>query len=113
MASLYRVIVPTQPAQVFDAIDESIAAKRLLPALILCYAVMDITASLQRKAGEGTRAAFERWINKYVLPREDILCSGTDLYAARCGILHTLTSRKRTLIDQGSAKKNCLRMGCC
>ena len=104
MDSLYRVIVPMQLLPVFEVIDEAIASKRSLPALMLCYSTMDIAASLQRRADEGTRKSFERWIDTYVLPRDDIRCTSTDLYAARCGILHTLTA-EADLIKQGFARR--------
>ena len=89
---------------VFEAIDDCIAKHRTLPALILIYATIDIVASLQRREGEGTRSSFVRWVESYLTPAAELDCSGIDLYAARCGILHTLTA-EADLVHKGEAKR--------
>ena len=89
---------------VFKAIDDCIEKHRTLPALILIYATIDIVASLQRQEGEGTRSSFVRWAESYLTPAAELDCSGIDLYAARCGILHTLTT-EADLVHKGEAKR--------
>jgi hypothetical protein len=64
----------------------------VLRALTLLYAGIDVVASLERRCGEGTRASFAPWADTYVLPARPLGCTGVELYAARCGVLHTFTS---------------------
>lgn len=66
-------------------------AYRTLPALALIYTIIDVLGSLERKEGEGTRKAFIRWVEAHLLPDELLPCTALDLYAARCGVLHSLT----------------------
>jgi hypothetical protein len=63
--------------------------KQTLPALVLIYSGMDIVAGLERQVGEGTKAAFVRWCDNYLLKAQSLACSALELYGARCGILHT------------------------
>lgn len=97
-------IVPPTLLVVFDAIDDCLKAKRLLPALMLMYATIDSVAALQRAEGTKTRGSFEKWVDEYLLPADGVRCSATDLYAARCAILHTL-STDADLIAAGKAKR--------
>jgi hypothetical protein len=61
--------------------------------LVLLYAAMDIISSLSRPIAEAdtTRAVFKQWIDTYMLPDSGLKCNADDIYAARCGILHTLS----------------------
>lgn len=65
-----------------------------MPSLILIYSGIDALASLNRpKEKENvTRSDFKKWCTDYLLPGSNLNCSATDLYAARCGILHTSTA---------------------
>lgn len=45
---------------------------------------------------------FESWVDKRILPHEDVLAGAADLYAARSAILHRLGVRSR-LLDSGIA----------
>lgn len=76
------------------------------PALISLYAGIDILASLNRLAGKDyvTRSDFIQWVEDYVLPNSNLLCTAIDLYAARCGVLHSLRYES-TLADEGKARK--------
>jgi hypothetical protein len=76
----------------------------ILPGLALLYTGIDIVASLERLAHEGTKVAFVRWCNDYLVKRNSLSCTSTDLYAARCGILHTYTAES-DLSRAGKAKK--------
>ncbi len=76
-----------------------------LPGILLSYATMDIAASLTRPIGQPdtTGDDFKRWVEKYLLPGSRLNCSSADLWAARCGVLHTYSAASR-LSRQGSAK---------
>lgn len=78
------------------------------PGLVLLYASMDIISSLSRPIGQPdtTRTVFKNWVNTYMLPDSDLGCSADDIYAARCGILHTL-SLSSLASREGKAKQIC------
>ncbi len=78
---------------IFEAIEDELQKRRHLPALILIYTTIDSVAWLtSRDDSMRVRARFEAWVNRWIVPILRI-CSATELYAARCGILHTFTSR--------------------
>lgn len=79
-------------AQVVQGTQLCIDQKLLMPALILIYTLIDTLAwasSSDKKAP--VRVRFETWVTKWL--GHHLPCSATELYAARCGILHTLTSK--------------------
>lgn len=80
--------------------------KKILPGLILLYAHIDIVASLNRPPSkdEGTRQDFKDWVNQYLLPNSSLSCSADDLYAARCGLVHSYIAEAR-LTRSGNAKQ--------
>ncbi len=88
----------------FAAIDSCEANKFILPELMLIYSGIDIVASLERKEGEGTRKSFVKWVDEYILKRVSLPCTALELYAARCGILHSLTA-KSDLSNKGQARE--------
>jgi len=88
----------------FAAIDSCEANRFILPALMLIYSGIDIVASLERRKGEGTKASFTRWVDKYLLKTVSLPCTSLELYAARCGILHALTPES-DLSRKGKARK--------
>jgi hypothetical protein len=79
-----------------DGLDEAVIrcldAKLILPGLSLVFAGIDIVASLERQPGESTKVSFTRWVDQYLLPAKPLGCTSLELYAARCGILHTFTA---------------------
>jgi hypothetical protein len=87
--------------QVFDSLLQvfstaEVCAERgvQLPALILAYSAID---SMGWMAAEDPKARvrdrFVFWVDKYALPAVPRLsCTSVELYAARCGVLHTLTA---------------------
>ena len=79
--------------------------KRLFsPALILIYATMDSYAwAVSDKAERKVGRRFESFVANWVLPNHPLPCQPTDLYGARCAILHTLTGDSG-LSKAGSAK---------
>lgn len=70
-----------------------------LPGLILLYSTMDILAWLSRPPTSGysdvTAAGVLAWLDRFYLPGSGLPCTSHDLYAARCSLLHSLTSRSR------------------
>lgn len=78
----------------FLAIDLCLEHRLLMPALALIYNGIDSFSALNRAANKDkvTREDFIGWCDRYLVPDSNLICSGTDLYAARCGILHTYTA---------------------
>jgi hypothetical protein len=78
----------------FLAIDLCLENSLLMPALVLIYNGIDTFAALSRPVTKDkvTRQDFISWCDRYLLPVSSLECSGLDLYAARCGILHTYTA---------------------
>jgi len=91
-----------------DGLDEAVVrclgARLILPALSLLFVGIDIVASLERQPGEGMKASFTRWVEQYLLPARPLGCTSIELYAARCGILHTFTAES-DLSRTGKARK--------
>jgi hypothetical protein len=87
--------------QVLDSILEVISVAEVcasrraqLPALILSYSAMDAMSWLYAANPAATvRQRFTAWVERYALPTVTRLCcTSTELYAARCGLLHTFTA---------------------
>lgn len=91
--------------QVVAGVHLCLEKKLQMPALILVYTLMD-TFSWVVFGGEekSTRKRFERWTEKWILPQGSISCSATELYAARCAVLHSLTS-EAALTQSGEARQ--------
>ena len=77
------------------AAERCIQLRQHLPALVLIYSLVD---SLAWAASGDTqsivRKRFESWVSSWLLPELVPVVptvSATDLYAARCAVLHTLT----------------------
>lgn len=77
---------------VLRSVEDCLKNKRVLSSLVLLYTIIDVVSSLERGDDEGTKAAFVRWVDQHLLPDAHIHCSALDLYAARCGILHSFSS---------------------
>jgi hypothetical protein len=78
--------------QIISAIDYCIAEKLIMPALVLIYSAIDSVswiASDDKDQSVGDR--FQTWVNVWMLQKYPLPCTALELYAARCGILHTLT----------------------
>ncbi|SRR6266571_1558541 len=90
--------------QFLTAARQQHASYRSLPALALVYTIIDVLGSLERREGEGTRKAFIRWVEAQLLPDELLPCTALDLYAARCGVLHSLTP-DADLVKNGEARR--------
>ena len=73
------------------AIEVVVAAQCLVSATILVFAAIDSLSALTRPIGEPdtSRDTFTGWCDRYLLASDRLGCSSIDLYAARCGVLHT------------------------
>ena len=89
---------------ILDAIDLCLEKGLAPPALILIYSCIDILGSLERAKSEGTKHSFIRWVEKYLIEGKSLDFTATDLYSARCAVLHTLTAESE-LSNQGTARK--------
>lgn len=77
---------------VLETIEDCVEKRRLLPALILLYSAIDFVASLEQGPGEGTKAAFVRWVDAHMLRALSLPCTALELYAARCGVVHSFAA---------------------
>jgi hypothetical protein len=76
-----------------------------MPALILIYTLIDTFAwVVSDKSERSTRKRFENWVQKWMLAHRPLPCSATELYAARCAVLHTLSSQT-ALTQSGEARQ--------
>jgi hypothetical protein len=75
-----------------EAIEECLDKRRLMPCLVLLYTGIDVSSSLERHRGEAPKIAFTTWADSYLLRARPLPCTALELYAARCGVLHTFTS---------------------
>ena len=87
-----------------ESIEDCLAKHRILPCLVLLYTGIDVMASLEPLPGEGTQSTFVRWADRYLLNGRGFPCTALDLFAARCGILHTFTPDSR-LYREGKARQ--------
>jgi hypothetical protein len=64
-----------------------------LVCLILTYSAIDTMSWLGAESdSEPVAVRYQRWVSRYMLPKVPALqCTAEELYAARCGILHTMT----------------------
>jgi hypothetical protein len=73
-----------------ESIEDCKAKGRQLPCLALLYTGIDVVASLDTD-GKATRQGFINWTDNYLLKAVPLHCTGMDLYAARCAVVHTFT----------------------
>ena len=89
----------------FQAIDLCLENKFQLPTLILIYSGIDICGWLAEESENvSVQESFTKWVDKYMLPNAELPCTSIDLYAARCGVLHTLTPDSN-LYKSGKAQR--------
>ena len=88
--------------EIFSGIDLCLAQRLFSPTLLLVFSCMDAFSWIELSAMRDAKARFEAWVNKRMLPHEEVVCSAVDLYAARSGMLHRLGTRSR-LSESGAA----------
>jgi hypothetical protein len=77
-----------------------------LPALVMLYSAIDILGSLLRPESEPDTKGeyFKEWVEDYMIGMSPVAFRSEDLWAARCGVLHTHTAASR-LSRQGKARQ--------
>lgn len=68
------------------------------PGLILIFVAIDILAWTCAEENESHSKDFKNWVNRYVLPGSRLNCTADDLWAARCGLVHTYGVESRDVI---------------
>jgi hypothetical protein len=91
-------------------VESCIENKLSAPALILIYSGIDTAGWLDSDQPFATRTSFIGWVERYLLPSRPLNCTAVDLYAARCGLLHTMTPDSQ-LSAQGRARRICYAWG--
>lgn len=86
-----------------SGIEACIEKKAIAPALILIYSAIDTTGWLDSSETFATRSSFMNWVDIYLLKTKSLRCTSLDLYAARCGLLHTFTPNSQ-LSSSGKAR---------
>lgn len=83
--------------QLFGAIERCLEDEYFESAMILVYSGIDAFAWLNRpdNIDDVRRLDFEEWLNTYFLPGSGFTCTASDLYGARCGLVHSNTSESR------------------
>jgi hypothetical protein len=90
--------------QTVDALTTLVRANHYSHALILLYSGIDALAWASLPSGDVTRSDFCNWVNQYMDPQSSLGCSSEDLYAARCGMLHSSTAESK-LSREGRASE--------
>ncbi|MFL1454289.1 hypothetical protein ACJO5Y_07560 [Marinobacter sp. GN3S48] len=88
----------------FRAIDLCLKSDCRIQALILIYTGIDIFSGLGRPSDKESpsRQDYIHWCGKYLLGKEGIFCTATDLYAARCSVAHHYAMESK-LSSEGKA----------
>jgi hypothetical protein len=74
------------------------------PALILIYSAIDTVGWLDSPDEYANKTSFIKWVEAYLLKVKSLECTALDLYAARCGLLHTFSPDSR-LTSKGKARR--------
>jgi hypothetical protein len=93
-----------------SGIEACIEKKAITPALVLIYSAIDTTGWLDSREAFTTRNDFISWVDNYLLKANPLKCTALDLYAARCGLLHTFTPDSQ-LSSLGRARVICYAWG--
>ncbi len=93
-----------------SGIDACMEKKAITPALVLIYSAIDTTGWLDSTEAFTTRNDFMTWVDKYLLKSKPLRCTALDLYAARCGLLHTFSPDSQ-LSSAGKARVICYAWG--
>jgi len=87
-------IITRQMLDQTKAIKMCIYAQLIMPAITLIYSGIDVAASIGRPEGqlEVAKRDFVTWAEEHMACKTSLGVSGLDLYAARCGVLHSSTA---------------------
>lgn len=89
--------------QVLEAIEHCEEKNLLTPALVMLYSAIDSVSWLASGDNQESGKAFRRWVSDWMLKDPKIKCNAGELYAARCGLVHTLTPTSN-LTKKGTRK---------
>ena len=69
----------------------------LVSGVSLIFSAIDALSALTwpKSQPDTDREVFKKWVTKYLQPESYLNCNADDLYAARCGVLHTYTADSR------------------
>jgi hypothetical protein len=87
-----------------EAADQCVACNRHLPALSLIYSIIDAAGWLNSEQVYGTRKTYIDWVEQYLFPSIVLPCTALELYAARCGVVHSLAAESQ-LGNDGKARQ--------
>ena len=73
--------------------------------IMLVYAAIDQMVWLSSPNHETHGKEFKEWIDKYILPHNPLGCTSSDLWGARCGLLHTGAAESRDLRNGNAQNK--------
>jgi len=97
--------------QAYEGVRVLREARLVQPCLAVIYSTIDAAAWLTADHdGDVTRDDFIAWVERYLLPQSKLTCSAIDLYAARCGVLHSMSAYSR-LQRRGNARLICYVWG--
>ncbi|MFH1618412.1 MAG: hypothetical protein ABIG11_00750 [bacterium] len=92
-----------QNLQAFEkGISVCIDNKLITPALILIYSAIDMLGWVDSGDADANKNSFLMWTEKYLLTQKAFGCTALDIYAARCGLLHTVTPFSRLYAEKKS-----------
>ena len=79
--------------KMMSAIQICINQNLVIPALVLIYAFIDSVSWMDDPIDDEKKGAsrFQKWVNDWMLKGRNLSWTAEELYAARCGLLHTLT----------------------
>src|ERR1019366_9893809 len=89
--------------ELIESIEDCYAKQRFTPCLVLLFSRIDIMASLDNN-GRATGDAFRRWVERYLLKAFPFKCTSSELWSARCGIVHTFSARSDQTEKGGQRK---------
>lgn len=72
-----------------DAISELIRRNHYVHSLVILFSSIDTLAWTALPCGNVTRQAFCDWTERYMNPEKRLGCNALELYAARCGLVHS------------------------
>jgi len=94
--------------QIFKAVDLCVENHLFNPTLILVLSIMDAFSWIEFPNINNPKDRFEKWVDKWVLPHEHVVCNAVDLYAYRSAMLHRFGTQSRLVENkQASAISFC------
>jgi hypothetical protein len=89
--------------QLMLAIKHCIKENLVMPALVLIYTAIDSVSwlAMRGQASKVVGQRFQGWVNDWMLKAKGLPCTAEELYAARYGVLHTLTPDSSLSTEKG------------